>query len=162
MLLTLRVVAGVDAVPGQRDVVMRVLQRLQEGHQVLVIGQLFSHREGHHHHVDGCVSVGQRSEERGDRPLQLLHCALGRRRRVAQVLRVTHALKQQESHKCSLTLLISSDEIRPNVLNLFMQMSLTSDINTRVCFSSVSVFCCVSLLFIVCIQCISDVSQRGG
>lgn len=80
-----------NAVAGQGDVLVLVVERLQEGHQVLVVRQLLRHGEGHHHHVDGRVALRQRAEQRGDGPVQLLHGALGRGRGVAVVLGVAHA-----------------------------------------------------------------------
>lgn len=87
---TLGVVAGVNAVPRHRNVLMRVVQRLQEGHQVLVVRQLLGDGEGHHHHVDRGVAFGERAEERGDGPVKLLHGTPRRRRRIAVILGITH------------------------------------------------------------------------
>lgn len=94
---TLAVVAGVDAVAGHGDVLSLAVQRLQEGHQVLVVGQLLGHGEGHHHHVDGRVAFCEGAEERGDGAVQLLHRALGRGRRVAVVLGVAHPCQDREA-----------------------------------------------------------------
>lgn len=84
------VVAGVDTVAGQRDVLRVGVERLEEGHQVLVMGELIRDGEGHHHHVDGRVALRQGAEQRGDRAVQLLHGALRCGRSVAVVLGVTH------------------------------------------------------------------------
>lgn len=107
-LRTLSVVAGVDAVPRHRDVLVLVVERLQEGHQVLVVRQLLGHREGDDHHVDGRVALGEGAEQRGDGPVQLFHRALRRGRRVAVVLGVTHPwtrktleeIQDKKSHFC--------------------------------------------------------------
>jgi len=74
--LTLSVVAGVDTVARQGDVLRLAVERLQEGHQVLVMGELLGDGEGHHHHVDGGVALREGAEQRGDRTVQLLHGAL--------------------------------------------------------------------------------------
>lgn len=84
------VIAGVDAVAGQRDVLMCVLHGLQERDQTLVIRELFSYRKRDHHHVDGRVSLRQSSEQRRDGSVQLLHRALSGGRCVAVVFRVAH------------------------------------------------------------------------
>ena len=80
-----------NAVAGEGDVLVLVFQRLQEGHQVLVVRQLLRHREGHHHHVDRRLALRQGAEQRGDGSVELLHGALGGGRGVAVVLWITHA-----------------------------------------------------------------------
>lgn len=87
---TLSVVAGVNAVARHGHVLGLVVQRLQEGHQVLVMRELLGDGEGHHHHVDGSVTFCECAEQRRDGTVQLLHCALGRGWGVAVVLGVTH------------------------------------------------------------------------
>lgn len=85
------IITGVDAVARKRDVLVLVLHCLQKGDQVLVVRELLSHRKGHHHHIDGRFSFSERSEERGNGSVELLHCALGGGRCVAVVLGVAHA-----------------------------------------------------------------------
>lgn len=75
-IITLSAVAGVDAVARQRHILVLAVERLQEGHQVLVMRELLGDGEGHHHHVDGRVALGEGAEQRGDRAVQLLHGAL--------------------------------------------------------------------------------------
>lgn len=87
------IVSGMDAVSRQRDVLVLVIHCFQEGDQVLVVGELLGHREGHHHHVDGCLAFSQSPEERWDWSVELLHCALGSGWCVAVVLGVAHACK---------------------------------------------------------------------
>lgn len=87
---TLDVIAGVDAVPRHGNVLVRVVQRLQEGNQVLVVGQLLCDGEGHHHHFDRPFAFGERVEQRGDGPVKLLHGAPRGRWRIAVVLGITH------------------------------------------------------------------------
>lgn len=87
---TLIVVARVDAVAGHRDVLVLVVERLQEGNQVLVVRQLLGHGEGHHHHIDGGLALRQGAEQRGYGAVELLHRALRRGGGVAVVLGVTH------------------------------------------------------------------------
>ena len=97
--ITLCVVAGVNAVAGEGDVLVLVFQRLQEGHQVLVVRQLLGHGEGHHHHVDGRLALRQGAEQRGDWTVELLHGALGGGRGVAVVLGITHAwYRKRDGH----------------------------------------------------------------
>lgn len=87
------IVGGMDAVSRQRDVLVLILHGFQEGDQVLMVGELLSHREGDHHHVDGCLAFGESPEQRWDWSVELLHCALGCGRCVAVVLGVAHACK---------------------------------------------------------------------
>lgn len=93
---TLTVVAGVDAVARHRDVLSLAVQRLQEGHQVLVVGQFLGDGERHDHHVDGCVAFCEGAEQRRDGTVQLLHRAFRCGRRVAVVLGVTHPCRDKE------------------------------------------------------------------
>lgn len=84
------VIASVNAVARQRDVLVRVVERFEEGDQVLVVGELLGHWEGDHHHVDGRVALSEGTEERWDGSVQLLHGALGGGWSVAVVLWVAH------------------------------------------------------------------------
>lgn len=88
--VTLIVVAGVDAVAGHGDVLGLAVERLQEGHQVLVVGQFLGDGKGHHHHVDRRVAFREGAEQRRDGAVQLLYGALRCGRGVAVVLGVTH------------------------------------------------------------------------
>lgn len=88
--VTLTVEAALDAVPRQSHVLVLAVERLEEGHQVLVVRQLLGDGEGHDHHADLHVAFREGAEQRGDRIWQLLHGALRRGRRVAVVLGVTH------------------------------------------------------------------------
>lgn len=89
--VTLTVVAGMDAVSRHGDVLVLVVERLQEGHQVLVVREFLRDGEGHHHHVDGRVALCEGAEQGGDGTVQLLHRALRRGGRVAVVLGITHS-----------------------------------------------------------------------
>lgn len=93
---TLTVVAGVDAVARHGDVLSLAVQRLQEGHQVLVVGQFLGDGERHHHHVDGRVAFCEGAEQRRDWTVQLLHRAFRCGWRVAVVLGVTHPCRDTE------------------------------------------------------------------
>ncbi len=79
------------AAAGQGDVVALAVQRLQERHEVLVVGKLLGDGERHDHHVYGGVAFGQSAEERRDWPVQLLYGALGGGRTVVVSPGVTHS-----------------------------------------------------------------------
>lgn len=87
---TLSVIAGMDAVSRHRDILVLVVQWFQEGHQVLVVGQLLCNRERHHHHVDRWVTFSEGAEQWGDGTVQLLHGTPRRGWWIAVVLGVAH------------------------------------------------------------------------
>lgn len=67
------------------------VERLQERHQVLMVGKFLGDRERHDHHVNGGVAFGQSAEERRDWAVQLLYRALGGGRTVVVIPGVTHS-----------------------------------------------------------------------
>lgn len=117
--VTLGVVAGVDAVARHGHILVLGVQRLQEGHQVLVMGQLLCDGERHHHHVDRRVAFCEGTEQRRDRTVELLHGALWRGWRVAVVLGVTHSWHRGEG-SCHITSWHqSSDSVKFGLNNIF-------------------------------------------
>lgn len=81
----------VEARLRQRDILMLLLQRLQERHEVLMVRELLGHGERHHHHVDRSVSISEGPEEWRDRRMEVLHRAFGSGRGLAVVPGVTHS-----------------------------------------------------------------------
>lgn len=73
------------------------VERLQERHEVLVVGKLLGDGERHDHHVNGGVAFGQSAEERRDWPVQLLYGALGGGRTVVVSPGVTHSCETEQT-----------------------------------------------------------------
>lgn len=90
--LTLSVIiTRMNAVARQRDILMLIFHGLQEGDQALMVRQLLCHWKRDHHHVDRGFALSERSEQRGNGPIEILHSAFRGGWCVTVVPRVAHA-----------------------------------------------------------------------
>lgn len=80
-----------NAVARQRDVLMLIFHGLQEGDQALMVRQFLCYRKGDYHHVDGGFTLSECSEQGGNGPVEILHCAFRGGWCVTVVPRVAHA-----------------------------------------------------------------------
>lgn len=85
------IITRMNAVARQRNILMLIFHGLQEGDQALMVRQFLCHRKGDHHHVDGGFTLSECSEQGGNGPVEILHCALRGGRCVTVVPWVAHA-----------------------------------------------------------------------